>query len=68
MAKMKRFLVKVVVPVELHLFVNARRPGGAEKLIRTAEGWRDAMTYEDPVDLRWSVNPATMNITEIKEM
>lgn len=68
MAKMKRFLVEVEVPVKLMLFVNARRRGGAEALIRTEEGWRDAMAYEEPVDLRWSVNPATMNITRIKEM
>ena len=68
MAKMKRFLVEVEVPVKLQLFVEARRPGGAEARIRTEEGWRDAMMYEEPHDLRFSVNPATMNITKIREM
>jgi hypothetical protein len=65
MAKMKTFMVEVEVTTKLLLFVEARKPGGAEEKIKTEEGWRDATSYHEDTPFRF--DPKTMKVTSVRE-
>jgi hypothetical protein len=69
MAKMKTFAVEVEITKKVLLFVEARRPGGAEALVQTEEGWSEATRYHDEDEglPRW-FDPSTMKITDVRSV
>jgi hypothetical protein len=68
MAKMKTFAVEVEFTVTRTVFVEARRPGGAEAKVLTREGWAEATRYcdDDVLDF-YIVPPPGMTVTRIRE-
>lgn len=66
MAKMKSYAIDVVIPVKMTLYVEARRPNGAQDKLMTEEGWREAFRYHDDLDLSF-VNRSEVEVVKIRE-
>lgn len=66
MAKMKTFAVDIEIRRTVTVFVEARKPGGAEEKIQTEAGWREATGYEEEMPM-W-FDPKTMSIVRIREV
>lgn len=60
MAKMKQWAVDAEITIRTTLYVNARREGGARERLLTDEGWREALTYAEDVDLRFHRQDAVL--------
>lgn len=65
MAKLKTYAVEVEVRHTITLFVDARRPGGAEQKVREDEG---AWDWSDDFPAPRRFDPKTMTVTRVREM
>lgn len=66
MAKMKMYAVDVQITQTITVYVDARRPGGAQDSIETDQGWQDATRYEDD-SLPHRFDPKTMKVLKVRE-
>lgn len=67
MAKVKLFAV-TVEEVRTHVvYVEARRPGGAEEKVASEEGWREAVRYDYDDELPPYFDAKRMRVTDVRQ-
>lgn len=64
MARVKTYAVDVEYVVKRTLFVQARRPKGAEERALSEDGWRDATMYDEDAP---AFPPRDVTVTRVRE-